>query len=73
MSQTLYKTQLKELKEDLAEKTKSYSELEIEFKSLESERNALQGQLQFAIAKADSEQMARLVLAFPVFAPGRLV
>ena len=65
MSQTLYKTQLKELKEDLAEKTKSYSELEIEFKSLESERNALQGQLQFAIAKADSEQMARLVLAFP--------
>ena len=62
--QTLYKTQLKELKEDLSEKSKSYNELEIEFKSLESERNALQGQLQFAIAKADSEQVARCVLAF---------
>ena len=43
----------------MSEKTKSYQDLEIEFKSLESERDSLQSQLQLAIAKADSEQMAR--------------
>ena len=60
-AQTLYKTQMKELREEMSEKTKSYQDLEIEFKSLESERDSLQSQLQLAIAKADSEQMARYV------------
>ena len=50
---------MKELREELEEKVKAFQELEIEFKSLESERDSLQAQLQLAIAKADSEHMAR--------------
>ena len=50
---------MKELKEELEEKIKQHSDLETEFKSLESERDSLHAQLQLAIAKADSEQLAR--------------
>ena len=55
---------MKELKEELEEKIKQHSDLETEFKSLESERDSLHAQLQLAIAKADSEQLARWASVF---------
>ena len=57
----MYKTQQKELKEDLEEKIKQYTDLETDYKNLESERNSLGQQLQLALAKADSEHLARTV------------
>lgn len=59
--QTLYKSQIRELQEDLEEKIKQNSELETDFKSVEKERDTLGGQLQLALAKADSEQLARSI------------
>ena len=59
--QTLYKTQLRELKEELEEKIKHYTDLENDHKHLESERQSISAQLQLALAKADSEQLARSI------------
>lgn len=52
--QTLYKTQVSELKEELEERNKFVSELE-------EERNSLTQQVQIAVARADSEALARSI------------
>lgn len=51
---TLYKTQAQELREDLEERTRSTQELE-------EERSSLVHQLQLALARADSEALARSI------------
>lgn len=51
---TLYKTQANELREDLEDKTRSSQELE-------EERGSLVHQLQIALARADSEALARSI------------
>jgi len=50
----LYKTQVSELKEELEERNKFVSELE-------EERNSLTQQVQIAVARADSEALARSI------------
>lgn len=55
----LYKTQVKDLKTELEEKMKSYSDLEISFKNLETERSSLTKMLQSTAGKADAEQLQR--------------
>lgn len=50
----MYKTQVSELKEELEERSKFVSELE-------EERNSLTQQVQIAVARADSEALARSI------------
>ena len=50
----MYKTQVSELKEELEERHKFVSELE-------EERNSLTQQVQIAVARADSEALARSI------------
>ena len=52
--QTLYKTQTQEQREELDEKTRTMQELE-------EERGSLAHQLQIALARADSEALARSI------------
>ena len=52
--QTLYKTQAQELREELDEKIRAMQELE-------EERGSLAHQLQIALARADSEALARSI------------
>ncbi|KAJ9589744.1 hypothetical protein L9F63_017046, partial [Diploptera punctata] len=52
--QTLYKTQAQELREELDERTRAMQELE-------EERGSLAHQLQIALARADSEALARSI------------
>jgi hypothetical protein len=52
--QTLYKTQAQELQEDLDERMRAMQELE-------EERGSLAHQLQIALARADSEALARSI------------
>lgn len=54
MLQTLYKTQVRELREEVDEKSRQIVELE-------EERNSLTGQLQLAVGRADSEALARSI------------
>ncbi|XP_074643969.1 rho-associated protein kinase 2-like [Tubulanus polymorphus] len=56
---TLYKTQVKELQEEVDEKTKIFQELDNEHKNLTQERDSVLAQLQLALAKADSEHLSR--------------
>ncbi|CAH1772749.1 unnamed protein product [Owenia fusiformis] len=58
---TLYKTQVKELKEELEMREQQNSELEIDIRNLEKERDSIAAQLQLAMTKADSEQIARTI------------
>ena len=53
-SQTLYKSQSEQLKEEIEEKIRSITELE-------EERGSLAHQLQLALARADSEALARSI------------
>ncbi|KAK2142010.1 hypothetical protein LSH36_1006g00024 [Paralvinella palmiformis] len=57
----LYKANVKWLKEELAGKISQLEELEKEFKSLEEDKNVINSQLQYAIARADSEQIAKKI------------
>lgn len=52
--QTLYKTQVRELREELEEKGRQILELE-------EERTSLTQQLQISVARADSEALARSI------------
>lgn len=54
MLQTLYKTQVRELREEVDEKSRQIVELE-------EEHNSLTGQLQLAVGRADSEALARSI------------
>ncbi|KAG8571111.1 hypothetical protein GDO81_011525 [Engystomops pustulosus] len=59
---TLYKTQVKELKEEVEEKTKLSQELDKKLQELHSDKETLAAQLDLAVTKAESEQLARALL-----------
>ncbi|KAK3090086.1 hypothetical protein FSP39_009049 [Pinctada imbricata] len=58
---SLYRTQVKELKEDVEEKDKKLHDWATDAKSVEQEKDSFASQLQLALAKADSEQLARSI------------
>ncbi|KAH0518547.1 Rho-associated protein kinase 2, partial [Microtus ochrogaster] len=58
---TLYKTQVRELKEESEEKTKLCKELQQKKQDLQDERESLAAQLEITLTKADSEQLARSI------------
>nr|XP_060503200.1 rho-associated protein kinase 2 [Panthera onca] len=58
---TLYKTQVRELKEECEEKTKLCKELQQKKQEFEDERDSLAAQLEITLTKADSEQLARSI------------
>ncbi|XP_007445546.2 rho-associated protein kinase 2-like [Python bivittatus] len=59
--QTLYKTQVRELKEECEEKTKLCKEIQQKIQELQEERDSLAAQLEITLTKADSEQLARSI------------
>ncbi|XP_063307564.1 rho-associated protein kinase 1 [Pelobates fuscus] len=59
---TLYKTQVKELKEEVEEKSKQSQELEKKLHELHSDKEGLAAQLDLTVTKAESEQLARALL-----------
>uniref|UniRef100_A0A8C5GV36 Rho-associated protein kinase 2 n=1 Tax=Gouania willdenowi TaxID=441366 RepID=A0A8C5GV36_GOUWI len=58
---TLYKTQVRELKEECEEKNKVYKEVQQSLQELQEERESLAAQLEITLTKADSEQLARSI------------
>uniref|UniRef100_A0A452RYR4 non-specific serine/threonine protein kinase n=1 Tax=Ursus americanus TaxID=9643 RepID=A0A452RYR4_URSAM len=58
---TLYKTQVRELKEECEEKAKLCKELQQKKQDLQEERDSLAAQLEITLTKADSEQLARSI------------
>ncbi|KAJ8289497.1 hypothetical protein GJAV_G00002010 [Gymnothorax javanicus] len=58
---TLYKTQVRELKEECEEKTKLYKDTQQSLQELQEERDSLAAQLEITLTKADSEQLARSI------------
>ncbi|KAB5582172.1 hypothetical protein PHYPO_G00184120 [Pangasianodon hypophthalmus] len=58
---TLYKTQVRELKEECEERNKLYKEMQQNLQELQEERDSLAAQLEITLTKADSEQLARSI------------
>ncbi|KAF4801078.1 Rho-associated protein kinase 2 [Turdus rufiventris] len=58
---TLYKTQVRELKEECEDKTKICKEMQQKIQELQDERDSLAAQLEITLTKADSEQLARSI------------
>ncbi|KAM6972922.1 rho-associated protein kinase 2 [Aplochiton taeniatus] len=58
---TLYKTQVRELKEDCEERNKLYKDMQQSLQELQEERDSLAAQLEITLTKADSEQLARSI------------
>ncbi|XP_041814019.1 rho-associated protein kinase 2-like [Chelmon rostratus] len=58
---TLYKTQIRELKEECDEKNKLCQEARQRLAEYEEERDSLTAQLEASLTKADSEQLARSI------------
>uniref|UniRef100_A0A8C1JYX0 Rho-associated protein kinase 2 n=1 Tax=Cyprinus carpio TaxID=7962 RepID=A0A8C1JYX0_CYPCA len=58
---TLYKTQVRELKEECEEKNKLYKDMQQNLQELQEERDSLAAQLEITLTKADSEQLARSI------------
>ncbi|XP_026864014.2 rho-associated protein kinase 2 isoform X1 [Electrophorus electricus] len=58
---TLYKTQVRELKEECEEKNKLYKDMQQNLQDLQEERDSLAAQLEITLTKADSEQLARSI------------
>ncbi|KAF6723822.1 Rho-associated protein kinase 1 [Oryzias melastigma] len=56
---TLYKTQVRELKEDMEEKNRQVQDAQKRVQELCSERDSLSAQLDLTVTKAESEQLAR--------------
>ncbi|CAB1317322.1 unnamed protein product [Coregonus sp. 'balchen'] len=56
---TLYKTQVKELKEDIEERNRQVHESHKKVQELHSERDSMLAQLDLTVTKAESEQLAR--------------
>ncbi|XP_076829136.1 rho-associated protein kinase 1 isoform X2 [Brachyhypopomus gauderio] len=56
---TLYKTQVKELKEELEERNRLVQETQKKMQEMNTERDALMAQLDLTVTKAESEQLAR--------------
>uniref|UniRef100_A0A8C1QN99 Rho-associated protein kinase n=1 Tax=Cyprinus carpio TaxID=7962 RepID=A0A8C1QN99_CYPCA len=57
----LYKTQIRELKEDSDEKAKLYTDAQRRIEDLQEERDSLATQLEASLTKADSEELARTI------------
>ncbi|CAN9507867.1 unnamed protein product [Ophioblennius macclurei] len=58
---TLYKTQIRELKDECDERNKLYKEAQRRLAQYEEERESLTSQLEASLTKADSEQLARSI------------
>uniref|UniRef100_A0A671XVV2 Rho-associated protein kinase 2 n=1 Tax=Sparus aurata TaxID=8175 RepID=A0A671XVV2_SPAAU len=58
---TLYKTQVRELKEECEERNKLYKDAQQSMQDLQEERDSLAAQLEITLTKADSEQLARSI------------
>uniref|UniRef100_A0A6Q2YHB4 non-specific serine/threonine protein kinase n=1 Tax=Esox lucius TaxID=8010 RepID=A0A6Q2YHB4_ESOLU len=58
---TLYKTQIRELKEECDERNKLYKEVHQRLEEYQEERDSLAAQLEMSLTKADSEQLARSI------------
>uniref|UniRef100_A0A3P8XSC2 Rho-associated protein kinase 2 n=1 Tax=Esox lucius TaxID=8010 RepID=A0A3P8XSC2_ESOLU len=58
---TLYKTQVRELKEECDEKNKLYKDMQQSLQEFQEERDSLAAQLEITLTKADSEQLARSI------------
>uniref|UniRef100_A0AAR2K2N2 non-specific serine/threonine protein kinase n=1 Tax=Pygocentrus nattereri TaxID=42514 RepID=A0AAR2K2N2_PYGNA len=58
---TLYKTQVRELKEECEERNKLYKDMQQTLQELQEERDSLAAQLEITLTKADSEQLARSI------------
>nr|XP_057946736.1 rho-associated protein kinase 2 isoform X2 [Doryrhamphus excisus] len=58
---TLYKTQVRELKEECEERNKLFKEMQQSLQELQEERDSLAAQLEITLTKADSEQLARSI------------
>ncbi|KAK3585004.1 hypothetical protein CHS0354_024918 [Potamilus streckersoni] len=58
---SLYRTQVKELKEEVEEKNKLVQDYVADLRSLEQEKESIGTQLQIALQRADSEQLARTI------------
>ncbi|CAF99028.1 unnamed protein product, partial [Tetraodon nigroviridis] len=58
---TLYKTQVRELKEECEERNKLYKEAQQSLQEMQEERDSLAAQLEITLTKADSEQLARSI------------
>uniref|UniRef100_A0A673CQD3 Rho-associated protein kinase 2 n=1 Tax=Sphaeramia orbicularis TaxID=375764 RepID=A0A673CQD3_9TELE len=58
---TLYKTQIRELKDEREERNKLYKELQQRLEQYQEERESLTSQLEASLTKADSEQLARSI------------
>ncbi|KAM8725579.1 rho-associated protein kinase 2-like isoform 2-T2 [Acanthopagrus schlegelii] len=58
---TLYKTQIRELKDECDEKNKLVKEAQQRLAEYEEERDSLTNQLEASLTKADSEQLARSI------------
>uniref|UniRef100_A0A671WFB1 Rho-associated protein kinase 2 n=1 Tax=Sparus aurata TaxID=8175 RepID=A0A671WFB1_SPAAU len=58
---TLYKTQIRELKDECDEKNKLRKEAQQRLAEYEEERDSLTNQLEASLTKADSEQLARSI------------
>uniref|UniRef100_A0A665W4U0 non-specific serine/threonine protein kinase n=1 Tax=Echeneis naucrates TaxID=173247 RepID=A0A665W4U0_ECHNA len=58
---TLYKTQIRELKDECEERNKLYKEAQRQLAEYQDERDSLAAQLETSLTKADSEQLARSI------------
>ncbi|XP_074541299.1 rho-associated protein kinase 2-like [Halichoeres trimaculatus] len=58
---TLYKTQIRELKDECDEKNKLFKDAQQRLAEYEEERDSLAAQLEASLTKADSEQLARSI------------
>uniref|UniRef100_A0A672IJU7 non-specific serine/threonine protein kinase n=1 Tax=Salarias fasciatus TaxID=181472 RepID=A0A672IJU7_SALFA len=58
---TLYKTQIRELKDECDERNKLYKEAQQRLAEYQEERESLTSQLEASLTKADSEQLARSI------------
>ncbi|KAM4600721.1 rho-associated protein kinase 2-like [Polymixia lowei] len=58
---TLYKTQIRELKEECDERNKLYKDAQQRLEEFNEERDSLAAQLEVSLTKADSEQLARSI------------
>uniref|UniRef100_K1QTL3 non-specific serine/threonine protein kinase n=1 Tax=Magallana gigas TaxID=29159 RepID=K1QTL3_MAGGI len=61
LNKSLYRTQVKELKEDVEEKGKQYQDAITDLESVQQDKESFAAQLQLAMAKADSENLARSI------------
>ncbi|XP_068593493.1 rho-associated protein kinase 2-like isoform X1 [Cebidichthys violaceus] len=58
---TLYKTQIRELKDDSEERNKLYKDVQLRLAEYQEERDSMTAQLEASLTKADSEQLARSI------------